>query len=328
MLDPFTIRDGRLVLDEGQGRKDGPRVIDPVAGLVRFADESQNVPIAELRAVAVVYTQRMVWRRVADSRTLVPTLIHSVMLVPRKSRDDVGALLDALETGRDPGPGFSVRGAAMMVDEVAIQFDMAGSALQARTTAKAIARLAQLPVVELYGEFYVWRAAGQLDQTIWERLRGAPPRPEPGPAPPGLSAREGPSGLELRATPARRPIRLWVVLAGLLLAASAGLAFVDLVPAVLCFLLSVGTLVGAVMTRKVSGAALDVEPAMFRFLDARGGGTLGTERLEMMRVNDSTLVLISHDDELRCDLGSEEAALWARRAIEHYLLARSSSAYR
>ncbi len=328
MPDPFTIRDGRLVLDEGQGREDGPRVIDPVAGLVRFANESQSLPIATLRAVAVVYTERMVWRYVADVRRLVPTLIHSVMLVPRKVRDDVVALLDALETGRDPGPGFSIRGAAMMVDEVAIHFDMASSGLQARGTAKAIARLTHLPMVELYGEFYVWRAAGQLDQTIWERLRGAPPRGEPGPPPPGLDSRQNPSGLELRATRAPRPIRPWLILAGLLLAASAGLALVDLVPAVLCFLLSLGTLVGAALTRQVSGSTLHVDPAAFRFLDARGGGTLATAGLEMMRVNDSTLVLISHDDELRCDLGTEAAALWARRAIEHYLLTRSAGPYR
>ncbi|MCK6536504.1 MAG: hypothetical protein L6Q84_26330 [Polyangiaceae bacterium] len=324
MLDPFTIRDGKLFLDEGQGNKDGPRVIDPVAGLVRFADESQNLPIAELRAVAVVYTQRMVWRYVADVRTLVPTLIHSVMLVPRRIRDDVAALLDALENGRDPGPGFSIRGAAMMVDEVAIQFDMAGTGLAARSTAKAVARLTQLPMVELYGEFYVWRAAGQLDQTLFERLRGAPARAEPGPPPPGLAVREGPSGLELRASPASRPMRPWLILAGALLAVSVGLAFVDLLPAVVCLLLSVGTLAGAAMTRKVPGATLYVEPATFRF----EGGTLASDRLEMLRVNDATLVLISHDDELRCDLGTEEAALWARRAIEHFLLARSAGPYR
>lgn len=328
MLDPHTIRDGRLELDQGQGRKDGPRVIDPAAGLVRFADESQNVSIAELRAVAVVYTQRMVWRHVAGANTLVPTLVHSVMLVPRKIRDDVAALLDALATGTDPGPGFSIRGAAMMVDEVAIQLGMLGSAQGARSMAKAVARLSHLPVVELYGEFYVWRAASQLDQTIWERLRGAPPRVEPGPAPSGLSVREGPSGLELHATPAPRPIRPWLILAGVLFAASVGLALVDFVPAVVCFLLSVGTLVAAAVTRKVPGSALHIEPATFRLLDARGEGTLAIERLEMMRVNDSTLVLISHDDELRCDLGTEAAALWARRAIEHYVMARSASAYR
>jgi hypothetical protein len=40
------------------------------------------------------------------------------------------------------------------------------------------------------------------------------------------------------------------------------------------------------------------------------------------------LVLVQHDDETRCEFGSEAYAVWARAAIEAFLAADVGAAYR
>src|SRR5688572_25941853 len=101
MLDPFTIRDGRFEMDEGRGIADGPRVIDPSAGVIRFKEETRTISLVTVRAVAVIWIERMMRVRVVRDWEMRPTLIHSVVLVPHKLPPDIDQILDQLE--RTPG---------------------------------------------------------------------------------------------------------------------------------------------------------------------------------------------------------------------------------
>lgn len=307
---------------------DGPQAVDPVAGVIRFADPQRDIPIASLRAVAIVFTERM--QRVSQGRRRVTksVLMHSVVLVPRQTRADVVELLDALEAGRTPPPGFSIRGASMSVDGASAHFFKVNSAAEARRMAKAVARTANLPLLELYGELPVWRPAGRLDQSLRERLAGAAPPAPPGPPPPGISAGPGPSGLELVVGYPPRSMTLWMFPIGGAVLVSVPLALVEPWLVVVTLAVAVATLVYALKNRRRPAARLELAPNEIRWLHAEHGGRLERGQLEMMRVHEATLVLISHEDEVRCDLGSEEAALWARQLLEHQLLLPDAAAYR
>ncbi len=324
---PLSSIDGVLQLDERFGLADGPRAVDPTAGVIRFADPQRNIPIADLRAVAIVFTERMQRVRRGRSRHVTESVLtHSVVLVPRRARADAVELLDTLEAGGTAPRGSSIRGASMTVDEAAVHFFTIGSAVSARRQAKAVARAAHLPVVEVYGEYCVWHAAGRLDQPLGERLAGAPPPDDPGPPPPGISSARGANGLEITVSHPPRSIRLWMFLVAGAVLLSALLALVESWLAIVTLGIAVATLVYALRNRRLPAARLEVAPHQLRWLHAGRDEALEVAQLEAMRVHLSTLVLISHDDEIRCDLGSEEAAAWARRAIEHALLAPSAGA--
>lgn len=307
---------------------DGPRAVDPIAGLVRFADPKLDIPIASLRAVAIVFTERLQRISQGRRRVTVTVLMHSVVLVPRQARPDVVTLLDALEAGSAPPPGFSIRGAAISVDDASIHFFKIGNAAAARRQAKAVARAANLPMLELYGEYPVWRPAGRLDLSLRERLAGRAPPAAPGPPPPGLLARPVPGGLELAVSYPPRSIKLWMFPVAGAVAVSVPLALVEPLLLIATLSVALATLIYAFRQRRRPEARLQVVDDTLRWFDGGHGARLEVGQLEMMRVNEATLVLISHDDEVRCDLGTEEAALWARQALEHHLLTPSAGAYR
>jgi hypothetical protein len=327
-MDSFTMNEGRLELDEGQGRKDGPRIIDPKAGLVRFEDPTKDIPFSQLRAVASVYTERQVWVHIGSSREWRPVLVHSVVLVPRRLRDDVAALLDALEAGRSPGPGYSIRGAAMSVDEDSVHFDMVHSARDSRRTSKMIARLARLPVVELYGEFPVWRPADRLDLSLRERLKKTLPPAAVGPPPDGIRVAIVDHALELAVTPPPRSNGKWYALIGASVLLDVPLLIWATPAGAAVLVVAIALLVIALRTGRPKGGRLRVGHDAIDWSCGEQQETFPTDRLEMMRVSDGTLVLVQHDDETRCEFGSEAYAVWARAAIEAFLAADVGAAYR
>jgi hypothetical protein len=320
---PFTMRDGRLELDEGHGRSDGPRIVDPGAGRIRFANEQDDIPISALRAVAVVFSERRVRVPSSHGSVIEPRMVHSVVLVPCRPAADVGVLLDFLESGAAPPPGFSVYGAAASVAEASVQVLMGGGARNARAAAKAIARTAGLPMLELYGELPVWRPGDRLDLSLRDRLRAGPPPPDPGPPPPGLTVGRGERGLEIRHAPALAPGsgKRWMLLAAGIAAAAVGLLFLAPPAGIALLALAALPLVHGLRRRRPPGGrVLGVAPDAVRWAGEGQEDAVATEALEMMRVVDSTLVLVARDDELRCELGSPEAAVWARAAIAHHLM--------
>jgi hypothetical protein len=290
----FSIRDGNLVLDAGRAGS-----IDSRARLVRLGDPGEYIPFDQLRAVASVFVVRQV-RQSVNSRSINPTMVpgnvHCVVLVPRELRPGVAALVDALEAGRSPGPGYSVRGAATQLDEGSLTFaSHLGDARRSRALAKAVARLTNLPMLELYGEFPVWRAANALDGSLMARLGRHPP-PAPGPAPAGVQVVYAQGTLELSPAPGPRPP--WLVRVLL-----------------------------AIMREETPPEILRVSPTSITLVRGRWEETFDVTRLEMMRVHEGTLVLVQHTDETRFNLGSEESAHWARAAIESFL-AGGAAAYR
>jgi len=255
-------------------------------------------------------------------------MIHCVVLVRRERPPEVAALLDGIAAGREPPRGFSIWGAAAAVDAASLQFCRAGGALAARTTAKAIARMARLPVFELYGEYPVFRPADRLDPSLSERLvREAPPA-DPGPPPAGLEIQRDAQtlALTLRGEPRSRTLPL-------ALAAALGVVAVTLAIKVLAAglaVLALAVLVAVVGLRARSSvlSRLIVDREHVRWLDEGREEALDTGSLEMMRIHETTLVLIGHSDELRCRFASEEAAAWARRAIERQLAPEPGDPYR
>jgi hypothetical protein len=328
-VDPFTIRDGVLELDEGRGRADGPRAVDPRAGLIRFADSQRDVPIGALRAVAVVYVERDVRVRVGRSQTeMVRRMVHEVVLVPRGGRGDMVALLDALETGTRPPSGFSIFGAAATVGDGSLHLCRVGSALQGRRTAKAVARMAGLPMLELYGERPVYRPKGQLDLSLRDALARDGAREDPGPAPPGLAVSRSEQALALTVVTTRPPVAVWLLLAGVSALISLAL-FVTAPPlGVVGLVLAATVAVMALRRRAPPSSRLVVGRDTIDWKSGELDESFPTGTLEMTRIVDSTLVLIFHDDEIRCPLPTEQAARWARLAVGHELAHRTAAPYR
>lgn len=326
-MDPYTLHPGvRLELDEGAGRDDGPRVIDAAAGLVRFQDSSRDMPFSALRAVAATWVEREVRTLGARSTYAVaPRWVHVVALVPRRCPDEVAALLDRLARGEPDPPGFFLHAAAREVDRAAVHVLIASSALGARRAAKAIARLAALPVVELYGERPVYRSADELDLCLRDVLAQEPPRPEPGPAPAGIDVVTSASELALRVSPPARRMGPFVASTALLVAMSIGGLALGAIAFGLVGLASAAALAAyAFLSRGREDAQLVIGKDRIEW--ERGGrrATMEVGALEMVRIYESTLILVGQDDEVRAELPSPDHAEWARRAIEHRLGAKQT----
>jgi hypothetical protein len=214
------------------------------------------------------------------------------------------------------------------VDEVAISFARPGSSVDARRMAKAIARVAGLPMVELYGEFCVFRGPDLLDLSLCEKLRRGPTPADPGAPPPALTVSRGEQALEIAPSFAPRPMRSMMLGVAALAVISLALLAVDLPLGIIGLALCIGLLLYAVRARRRPPSRLVVGREQIQWLRTERTESLDVGALEMMRVNEATLVLIDHGDELRCDLPSPEAAGWARRAIEHFLAPKPAGPYR
>lgn len=327
-MDRFTFHPGvRLELDEEAGRKDGPRIFDATAGLVRYADSSRDVAFTDLCAVALLWVEREVRVRVSRSFQLARKMVHVVALVPRRARPEVAALLGRLERGEPDPPGFSTHVAAHEVDEASIHVEIVGSAVGGRRMAKAIARLARLPVVELYGELAVYRPADDLDPSLRARLAQQPPRPDPGPRPPGLAVTQSDT-LEVTAASRPRPIGLYVSLVAGLVVVSAGIVALGSPVGVVGLVAAVALAIYALRARRSAGDKLVVGRERIEWIHDGRTDAVEIGALEMMRIHDATLVLVDHDDEVRCDLPSPDAAEWTRRAIEQRIGATHAGPYR
>jgi hypothetical protein len=333
-VDPFTVQEGVLELNEGTGAKDGPRRVDSGAGVVRWGESDRTLPIAELRAVAVVYVERDVWRRVRAGRAhLAREMRHAVVLVPQRVPPEVASLLDGLRAGTaGSAPGFAIRLAAGALDGVSIPFVIAGSALVARRIAKAVARTAGLEMIELYGEGPVFRPAGRLDLSLRDEIARRPPPPDPGPPPAGLVVTPHAEGFELSFAPppasTKRLPRMLVVggvaaavavVAGLL-GGPAG------VVALLLFLGVVAVVVVAVAgaPKRMKRARLVVEAERLVWYEGEREDAVAVSALEMIRIHEGTLVLVDQQYETRCNLGGDDHAAWARGAIEHSLITNAA----
>ncbi len=326
-MDPYTLHPGaRLELDESAGRKDGPRIIDATAGCVRFADASMNIPFEALRAVAVLWVERELFTLTArTSGVFAPQWVHVVSLVPRRCPDAVAATLDRIERG-DPDPtGFFVLGAARDVDRAAVHVMIASSAADARRGAKAIARLARLPVVELYGERTVYRPVNALDSCLRDELANEPPRPEPGPPPKGGAGALVEGDLVLSfAWPPPRVGRF--VVTGAALGAAAIVSFIlrEVAFGIACLVVAIAIVVYATRARRPELGRLVIGTDRVEWTRRGARATAEVGALEMIRVYEATLILVGQEDEVRVDLPSAALAEWARGAIEHRLGARQT----
>jgi hypothetical protein len=325
------MKDGRLELDEGSGLAEGPRVVDPAAGVIRYADAKKTIAIADLSAVAVVFVERMVKQRVGRSSfEMRPKMIHGVVLVPRRAPKDVEELFAALAA--QPGVPiarplasqlFSIHGASASVDAASTTMSSGGGALRARRTAKAIARVARLPLVELYGEFCLWRAADHLDLRLTDRLAHAPSS-EPGPCPLPLKATASSTRLEVTWPQGTMSLRIAILLLVAIVLVSVPLFIVAIPAAIGCLVLAFITLAWVVQSRGRTGARLIVEDATIQTTKDGRDERIAVDRVELVRVVDATLVIVDQSDETRLDLPNAETATWLRQAIEHHVRPKSA----
>lgn len=314
--------DGSLVLAAERGEPDGPRAIDPAARLVRFADPGRDIPFHELRAVAAIVAARTTPSLDTNqtARKMHPTFRPALVLVPRRLPGEVAAWLDALESGQPPGAGFSVRGAAAQVDQVSVPFYDPHTPLESRRTAKAIARLAGLPMLELYGEFPVWRPAGGLDLSLLERLGRSATIPAAGPPPVGVELALEEGRLRLDVAPRERDRWPWFVGAGVLAVAAVPLLMGPIAMGAVVLSLAGITLAFALHNKPPPGSSLRVSRGSVSWSCGDVSESFTTDELEMMRVaDDGTLVLVRRDDETRCPCVTAQRAAWMRAAIEEYL---------
>lgn len=319
----YTPGPGRIDLDEDWGSATGPRAIDGTAGKVRFADPASDRPLTDFRAVAVLYSERPVRVPGPGHISVVePRMVHSVVLVPHGIAAGSGAFLDALAAGAAP-QGFSILGAAEELAESSLLVGMAQASV-CRDVAKATARVAGLPVVELYGEFPVWRPRDRLDLTLRDRLPGAPQPVGPGQPPPGIVASLDDGELLIREVAAAGGARLRRILsfagAGLSTVAAVSLYFIALPLAIVFAIVAVFALFLGLTGRKPGGRTLAVGNATVRWEGGEGSDVIATEAIEMLRVVDSTLVVVGRDDEVRCTFADQAGAHWARAAMHHHLL--------
>lgn len=314
----FTYRrvSNRLTLDDGVGLREGPRELDGKAGLVRYADETLDLPFSELRAVALLYVERTVWARVGGGpRALVPRMVHVVVLVRSRVPAGAEAVLDALARTDALPRGSSIHTAAAALDACSLPLATCPDAASGRQLAKAAARVAGLPVVELYGELPVHRPAGGLDLCIRDRLERAPP-PDPGPPPEGAQVEPGPDGaFVLRVSVTPPSPWLLVSLGGVAVLVSTLLALLASPLALVAIPLAAVALALAQTARKRQTRALVADRTHVAWEGPRGG-SVAVEALEMVRVDDGTLILVGQADELRCDLGDPDLAGWAKAAVE------------
>ncbi len=330
MSDELTMGDDRIDFQGPLCGSGGPRVIDQKAGLVRFGNPSDDRPLSDFRAVAVVYSERTVRRTSNRSHAFDPSqnftqkMVHSLVLVPRQLPPRTAALLDALEGSAPLPPGFSVIVEAHALAEASVLVGIVRP-LAARNAAKAIARLAGWPVLELYGEFPVWRPRDRLDLTLQEWRGSIPSIPVPGAVPSGLQVRRDGDTLLLSFAPARPALPpAYLLIAGVVTAmGSIGLVFVDGNAA-----LAVGAIAGvlilagwtAIRPHGRATHSLNVGPERIQWEGGEGPIEIATQSVEMLRVADSFLVIVTHNDELRCtfpDPSFAEHARWA--VLEHVI---------
>ena len=317
----YTLQDGRLEFDSDWGRADGPRAIDSKAGLVRFADPAADRRLEEFAAVAVLCSERMV--RVPSVEPLYvvrPTMVHSVVLVPTGLPVATAELVEPPPLGR-PSSGFSIYQAAQTLAEASLLVGL-GSAGTCRQTAKAAARLASLPMVELYGEFPVWRPRRGLDLSLRTGPHGPHPPAAPGPPPPGLEVHRSGPVLAIREAAGAGPrrSRLLLALGGVAAAGAAALLCVAVPAALALAVASAAAILGALPRRRPAGRSLEVSAETVRWRSGETPDETATEAVEMLRVVDGTLVIVTWEDEIRCDFTDPASAAWVRDAVLHHLL--------
>jgi len=299
-MDPFAVVDRRLVLAEGRGEEDGPRVIDAAARLVRFADPSRTIPFHELRAVASISAMRLT-PSLDRFAKLAPKIRPALVLVPRRLPGEVAAWLDATESGRPQAEGFSVRDAAAQIDRASVPVYNPHTPLESRRSAKAIARLAGLPMLELYGEFPVWRRADKLDISLTERLRSSAPMQSAGPPPAGVQIAHQDHTMDLFVAPPARCRWPWFVASGVVAAASVPLLLGPTEVGIAALIMAIITFMFAWYNKPRPTSCLHVSRTSMCWSCGEHPESFETDKLEMMRVaEDGTLVLVQQDDETRC----------------------------
>jgi hypothetical protein len=330
MMQRFTPGDDRLDFDESFGAAAGPRAIDRKAGLVRFRNPADDRALTDFRAVAVVFSERAVRKPSTrshafdPSQNLVPKMVHSVVLVPHRLHPQTAAMIGALESRGPLPPGFSVLLAAAELAQDSLLLGLAGPG-EARALAKAIARLADWPMVELYGEFPVWRARDRLDLTLQDWRAFAPAFQDAGPAPASLQVMRAGGAVSVRFAAPPRPMPPWllIVVGVVALLGAAGAFFADKQAAIALVVIGGFILVAGIIGLREprrSSHGLTVGPDKVCWEGENGSGELATASVEMLRVAESFLVIVGHSDELRCKLPDPQAAHWVRAAVMQHLL--------